>query len=170
MWCLRCFEPVRLLSPREQPVPTVQFLVPKEEPERSRWKAGANTFGPGGRIAITGLVLAFTPWTTNLVAVAVIWPCYLALAILVLRATWRKDVVQRTTIEEMAAVGSRASPPPEAPHGVPRSTLVAWVALTAFGVGIAVVWLTSGALGHGIIAVCGSIAMLVLVVRWLARS
>ncbi len=80
MWCLQCYEPVRQLTPREPPLPGIQFMPPKDEAPMSRWKAGATTFGPVGRITITLLVLLFAPWSMDGFAIIVLWPPYLVLA------------------------------------------------------------------------------------------
>ena len=61
MRCLRRYALVRQLTPRPPQLPTVHFVQPKDERPMSRWKAGATTFGPVGRIAITALVLLFAP-------------------------------------------------------------------------------------------------------------
>lgn len=170
MWCLRCFAPVRSLSPRDPQLPAVRFLADREPTERSRWKAGVNTFGPGGRIAITALVLILAPWTANLVVIAVVWPCYLILAGLVLRSTWRKDDVQTTTLAHIAATGRPAAePPPAVATPAPRSTIVAWVALGVLAGGIAIGWTLVGQVGHAVVGICGSLAGLVVAVRWFAK-
>jgi hypothetical protein len=171
MWCLRCYEPVRHLTPRDPGDPTISFLRdPDDGSERSRWKAGVNTFGPVGRIVVTLLVLAFAPRSTNLVAVAVIWPAYLASAAIVLRATWKKDHVVSTSIEEIATKGRPTSPTVEpAPTSVPRSTIAAYVVI---GLAIAAGILGWGATNedvHAALAMCGAIALLVIAVRLLVK-
>jgi hypothetical protein len=85
----------------------------------SRWKAGATTFGPVGRIAITLLVLLFAPCSMNGFAIFVLWPPYVVLATLVLRATWKRDHVQSMTVAEMAVAGRPSLAPPETPMRVP---------------------------------------------------
>ncbi len=173
MWCLRCYEPVRHLTPRRPDAPTVAVLRtrPEDEHEMSRWKAGVNTFGPLGRIGITVVVLALAPWSANLVALAVLWPAYLVLAILVLRATWKKDYVQTRTIAEMAMSG-RPSTPADAPvrPKAAQSTIVAWALIAVVGLGVSVAWATAEGPGRGIFTICASVAALVLAVRWLVRD
>ncbi len=61
----------------------------------------------------TLLVIAFAPWTTNAVALIVLWPIYLVGAAIVLRATWKKDDVVHASIAEMAVAGRPAPPPPD---------------------------------------------------------
>ena len=170
MWCLRCFAPIRALSPRKPQLPAVSFVADREEAERSRWKAGVNTFGPGGRVAITLLVLILAPWTTNLVVLVVVWPCYLILAGMVLRSTWRKGDVQTTTLAAIVARGRPAAEPP-APVAtpVPRSTFVAWAAFGGVVLAVAIGWAMVGQVGHAVVGICGSLAGLILAVRWLAR-
>ena len=92
-WCLRCYAPVRHLSPREPQLPTVNF-VHRNERARSRWRAGATTFGPAGRLVVTAIVLLLAPWSAGAVTVIVVWPCYLVLAAIVLHSTWRRDLVR----------------------------------------------------------------------------
>jgi len=114
MWCLRCYEPIRQLTPRDPGTPTITLLRdPNEDAERSRWRAGVNTFGPVGRIVTTLLVIAFAPWTTNAVALIVLWPIYLVGAAIVLRATWKKDDVVHASIAGKAVAGRPAPPPPD---------------------------------------------------------
>jgi hypothetical protein len=172
MWCLRCYEPVRLLTPREPQLPTVQFLRdPDAHRERSRWRPGVNTFGPVGRVVTTAIVLAVAPWSTNAVALVVSWPAYLVLAGLILRSTWKKDDVVATTVRELVAAHGPFEPGPEpAPIAVPRSTAVAWAAMGIIGAGGAVAWFASGSVGRGVIGICTALAALVLAVRWLSRA
>jgi hypothetical protein len=92
--CLRCYEPIRHLTPRDPGEPTITFLRgPDDGVERSRWKAGVNTFGPFGRIAVTLLVLVMAPLSLNLVSLVVVLPAYLVLAAIVLRPVWKRDRV-----------------------------------------------------------------------------
>ena len=169
MWCLQCYEPVRQLTPREPPLPSIQFVPPKDEAPMSRWKAGATTFGPVGRITITLLVLLFAPWSTDGFAIFVLWPPYLVLAGVVLHGTWRKDHVQTMTIAQMAVAGRTSSPAPALRTPIPRSTVVAWLLLVTLGLGVEVVWASSGQTVHAVIAIGASLTVLVLAVRWLAK-
>jgi hypothetical protein len=170
-WCLRCYEPVRELTPREPQLPTVNFLPdPDEHRERSRWKAGATTFGPVGRIAVTLIVLAFAPWSTNVIALVVAWPAYLTIAGIVLSQTWKKDDVATTDVREMAVLGKPSEPAVEpTPIPTPRATIVAWGVLIALGVGGAIVWFAGGSVVRGVLGICASLAALVLTIRWFTR-
>jgi hypothetical protein len=170
MWCLQCYAPVRQLTPRPPQPPTVHFVQPKEEHPMSRWKAGATTFGPIGRIAITLLVLLFAPWSMNGFALFVLWPPYLVLATLVLRATWKKDHVQTMTVAEMAVAGRPSWAPPDTRMPFPRSTVVVWLLLGTLGLGVAIAWATGGQTVHALIAICASLIALVLALRWLLRA
>jgi hypothetical protein len=169
MWCLRCFEPVRQLTPRDPPLPTVRFLNPRDERPRSRWRAGATTFGPFGRLAITALVLLCAPLRPGIFGV-VAWPAYLTLAAVVLRDTWRKDFVDTTTIAELAAAGPPAKGPERSRGQIPRSTIVAWIALGLLGLGVATAWAATGRIAHAFIGVGASLTALVLAGRWLTRD
>lgn len=173
MWCLRCYEPVRQLTPREPqlaPLPTV--AVPRVERRHSRWKAGATTFGPVGRIAITVVVLLFAPTSLDPISLFVYLPGYLAIAFVVLRSTWANDLVALPgTLEGTGGDTSREAMPRLAPAEaptlpvrtpIPRSTMIAWVVLAVLGGALGVVWTTSGNVGRGIIGIGASIAALVL--------
>jgi hypothetical protein len=169
MWCLRCYEPVRHLTPREPPLPTVHFLQPKDEGPMSRWKAGVTTFGPVGRITITVLVLLFAPWSLNGFAIFVLWPPYLVLTGLVLHGTWRMDHVQTRTIAQIAAAARPSNGAPAIRTPIPRSTVVAWLLLVTLGLGVGIVWASSGQTIRAVIAIGASLTALVLAVRWLVR-
>jgi len=170
MWCLRCYAPVRQLTPRAPQPPTLPIVRPKEERPMSRWKAGATTFGPIGRVGITVLVLLFAPWSMNAFAIFVLWPPYLVLAGLVLRGTWRKDFVQTMTLSEMVAAGRSTPASTPTPTPILRSTVVAWVLLGTLGLGVGVVWVSGGQTVRGVVGICASLAALVLAVRWFARD
>jgi hypothetical protein len=170
MWCLQCYAPVRQLTPREPQLPTAYLVQPKDERPMSRWKAGATTFGPVGRIAITLLVLLFAPWSMNGIAIFVLWPPYLVIATLVLRTTWKRDHVQTMTVAEMAVAGRPSWAPSESRMRIPRSTVVAWLLLVTLGLGVAFVWATGGQTVHALIGICASLVALVLALRWLGRA
>jgi hypothetical protein len=167
MWCLRCLEPMRQLTPREGDIPVASFVNTRPEAARSRWKAGATSFGPMGRIAITvGVLLFFPPTLGNPVTLFVYLPAYLAIAAMVLRSTWKKDVVERP----IAVEDTSGEPRPElAVEPVPTATIVAWSVLIAIGLGVAIVWTAAGNQGRGIIGIGASLAALVLAFRWFMR-
>jgi len=171
MWCLRCYEPVRQLTPRDPGEPTVTFLRDHDDgPERSRWKAGVNTFGPFGRVLVTVLVLLIAPLSLNLVSIVVLLPCYLVLASVVLHAVWKKDRVLTTSHAEVVAKSSSPGEPvPPAPVPIPRSTIVAYVVGGLLLAAAGIVWSTTGEDLHAALAVCGALGLLVVVVRWLLR-
>jgi len=170
MWCLRCYAPVRHLTPRPPQPPAVHLVQPRDERPMSRWKAGATTFGPVGRLTITVLVLLFAPWSMNGVAIFVLWPPYLVLAGLVLNGTWKRDHVQTMTISQIAAAGSTSNHPPAALRPIPRATVVAWLLLTIVGLSVGAAWASGGQVVRGSIGICASLAGLVVAVRWLARD
>jgi hypothetical protein len=168
MWCLRCYAPVRHLTPREPQLPTIQFLAPKEAVPTSRWHRGATTFGPAGRLTITAVVLLLAPWSTNPMALFVLWPAYLAIAVAVLRSTWRKDFV------EAAPTGPEPIPlgPPVEPvrTPVPAGTMLAWAGLAAVAVGVLVASRLVSFRGEVMINIAVIIAGLVLFMRWTLRD
>lgn len=170
-WCLRCYEPVRELAPRAPQLPPLPSVFePKHESEMSRWKAGATTFGPVGRLVVTGIVVLMAPGSRDVMSLVIMWPCYLLLAGVVLRSTWRRDYVDTT------GDARRAPEPSTAPSGepvrtpLPRATVVAWALLGALGAGTAIVWTASGHVGRGIIGIAASAAALVLMMRWSIRG
>jgi hypothetical protein len=172
MWCLRCYEPIRQLTPRDRGEPTITFLRSSEDDaERSRWKAGVNTFGPFGRIVVTLLVLALAPWSTNPMTLLVVGPAWLIVAVLVLRGTWKKDDVLSTSYAEMGAKGRSTDLDDVVPvrHPIPRSTIVAYGVAGALLVAAAIGWALTGRDVHALSGLCGSIALLVLTVRWFLR-
>jgi hypothetical protein len=169
MWCLRCLEPVRQLTPREGDIPVASLVNTQPDSARSRWKAGATSFGPVGRIAITvGVLLFFPPIGSigNPLMIFVYLPAYFAIATVVLRSTWKKDVVERPlSVEEPAD-----EPGPEpAIEPLPTTTIVAWAVLIAIGLGVAVAWTSTGNAGRGIIGIGVSLAALVIAFRWFMR-
>ncbi len=181
MWCLRCYEPVRQLTPREPQLASLPTAAgPRIERPRSRWKAGATTFGPVGRIAITVLVLLFVPTSLDPISLFLYLPCYLVIAFIILRSTWANDLVDLSRAGEGSEVAaSREGMPRLAPSEVPaprvrtpipRSTMIAWVVLAVLGGALGVVWTTSGDVGHGIIGICASVTALVLWIGWVLRG
>ena len=167
MWCLRCLEPVRQLTPRQGDIPVARLVTAGSDVGRSRWKAGATSFGPVGRIAITvGVLLFFPPTLGNPVTLFVYLPAYLVLAALVLRSTWKKDVVEHPLAVEEPEGEPRPEPVVEP---VPKATIFAWSVLIAIGLGVAIVWTASDNVGRGIIGIGVSLGALVLAFRWFMR-
>ena len=107
MWCLRCYEPVRLLTPRDRQLPTPADLVPidpvearpdhvwirLDKPVYSRVRAGATTWGLWGRVALSAIVLAFAPWGAFTVTSMLYLLTYIPVSILLLRSIWHREVV-----------------------------------------------------------------------------
>jgi hypothetical protein len=169
MWCLRCLEPVRQLTPREGDIPVASFVNRTPDGARSRWKAGATSFGPVGRIAITvGVLLFFPPIGSigNPLTIFVYLPAYLTIATVVLRSTWKKDVVERPLPAEEPGVEPRPEPVVEP---IPTTTIVAWSVLIAIALGVAVAWTSTGNQGRGVIGIGVSLAALILAFRWFTR-
>jgi hypothetical protein len=169
MWCLRCYAPVRHLTPRERQIPTITFLPPREELPRSRWKRGATTFGPAGRLAITAVVLLLAPWSASPIALVVLWPAYLAIAGLVLASTWRKDVVDTMPGTPVpAAPGAPLPEPVRTP--IPLATIAAWVLIGAGALGALVASRLVSSRTEVLINLAVILAGLVLFVRWTLRD
>lgn len=100
MWCLRCYEPVRQLTPRVPQLPALDVHPPRPDPPTSRWRAGPTTFGPLGRLLITAVVLAFAPWQGlggfgDPSGALMLWWLlgWSSMAVLVLRHVWRRERV-----------------------------------------------------------------------------
>lgn len=73
---------------------------PNAEPVYSRWEGGPLSFGPGGRIALTVLIVVgafigsglFAPWGSPFAIVY--WPIACAYCAFLLRAVWRRTRVR----------------------------------------------------------------------------
>lgn len=156
-WCLRCFEPVRHLSPREPQLPTPADLEPidpalvrrdhiwirLDKPVYSRVRAGPTTFGLWGRCALTALVLAMLPWGSFTATSLFYLIGYLPVAGILLAAIWRRE-----------AVG-----PPEAAAIVHDTRAIARIRAASICVGVALVTI-SLADGAGILGYLPSIPFL----------
>ena len=129
-----------------------------------------NTFGPFGRVSISVVVLLFAPLSANPLAVFVLWPCYLALAFLVLRSVWKKDFVVSTPTPARVKTAAGVAIPEPHREPVPGGTLLAWGALVVAGIALAIVWASSGHVGRATIAISASIATIVLWIRFATRS
>jgi hypothetical protein len=173
-WCLRCYTPVRELTPREPQLPPVSN--PEEPPATinrsplwglpppvySRWRAGPTTFGPVGRITITVLVLVAFPWGA-IVALNPfqLWYAlgYTIFATYVLRSTWRRDrVASEARSRRFPATGTSASL--WSRHVDAR--IVTGLALVGVGGAIAYAWTNLDAVGrYGVtaVAVVGAVAL-----------
>jgi hypothetical protein len=171
MWCVRCYEPVRHLTPRAPELASAPRLARGDLRPRSRWRGGTTTFGPIGRIAITIGVLLFFPWGTigNPITLVVYLPVYLLLAAAVLRSTWKRDLVARSH-PSMRDASSMKEPVEIVRMPLPRSTIVAWVALGVVGLGFAIVWTSSGNEVRGILGICTSLTALIVTSRWLLAN
>jgi hypothetical protein len=106
-WCTRCYAPTTEFAARAR-LHDGFVGTPSHEIRTSRWRRTATTFGPSGRLAITGLVALFVPigfWTMG----SAFWPLglwfllgYALFASLVLRSVWRP--VRITEDDEAARV------------------------------------------------------------------
>ena len=94
-WCGRCLTPVALYAAREplhEPGTFVGAITPAAR--TSRWRGGATSFGPVGRIASTLVLLASFPWwgVANLnplvLFAALAW---LVAAMIFLRSIWKPE-------------------------------------------------------------------------------
>ncbi len=73
------------------------------------------------------------------------------------------------TIAQMAVAGRTSSPAAASRTPIPRSTVVAWLLLVTLGLGVGIVWASSGQTVRAVIAIGASLTVLVLAVRWLAK-
>jgi len=108
---MRCYEPIRQLTPRAPQLPTPEGLTPidpetvrahhvwlrLEKPVYSRVRAGATTSGLWGRVLMTAVVLAFGPWGAFGVGSILYLFGYVPIAILFLHAIWRREYVGTET-------------------------------------------------------------------------
>lgn len=172
MWCLRCYEPVRHLSPRGPQLPVLDVHPPRPDPPTSRWRAGPTTFGPLGRLVATAVVLAFAPWQGlagfgSAAGGLTLWWLlgWSFLAVLVLRQVWRKERVLEPDPESMPTVRERTAH--RFPH-LGRSIrippmIVLGLLFVIVGTVVVVVWTTSDSAGRYYlvaIAVAGGTAAL----------
>ena len=74
------------------------------------------------------------------------------------------------TPEQVDAAGPSEPTPEPQRASVPRSTLVAWVVLIVAGVALSIVWGSSGHVVRTSIAMAGSIAAIVLWIRFAVRN
>jgi hypothetical protein len=94
-WCSRCLAPVTLYSPRA-PLhePGGYVGAPMNAPRTSRWRGGATSFGPAGRILCTlGLAALFPWWGLGGFDPFFLWALmgWLLAAGLVLRSVWKQE-------------------------------------------------------------------------------
>lgn len=76
---------------------------PMPKPEYSRWKAGATSFGPVGRVVSTTLVVLAVLWAT--LSFPFYLPMYLIAAGVVLVSVWRNDQVDESKTFELRNLG-----------------------------------------------------------------
>jgi hypothetical protein len=168
MWCVRCYHPVRQLTPREvSSAPVVHFLDPPDRPRSSRWRKGATTFGPVGRLVLTAFVLALAPWgglagfSTASSPLTLWWLLgWAVFASVVLRSVWRREA----PIDGSPGALDRARARMEARHPtIGRSFRIPpIVVLGAIGVvvlaGLAIGWVHADASGRYTLVAIGAAA------------
>ena len=142
-WCTRCYEPAREFSPRG-PIHRGDFVDrPIHQrgnvPRWSRWEKSATTFGPGGRIVATVLLVS-----TLLPALAYKGIVYVitfpVFAAVVLREIWAKGwVVPEEPGEKSVAQPPTAPPAPADPEPISAIRVIRWtlgvIAVAAFAYG-----------------------------------
>jgi hypothetical protein len=151
MWCLRCYEPVRQLTPRPPQLPTIHFLEPEDPHPTSRWLRGPTTFGPLGRLAITAVVLAIGPWTSlgGLGGLA-LWYLmgYAPLAVVVLKDVWRRErVLEPDAVHGHGARTRLAARFPRLARPIPPIVALGIVALLVLA-GLGIAWANLDAVGR----------------------
>lgn len=165
-WCLRCYEPVRELAPREPqlpPLPTVHEPVP--EPRMSRWHAGPTTFGPVGRISITLVVLWAGPWGSlgdfsGAADALTLWYLlgYTMLAVLILRHVWRKERVSEPDIPMREGLRARiARRMPRLGRPIPPIVVFGGVAVIALA-SLVSLWVNLDSVGRYYLVAAGAAA------------
>jgi len=172
MWCLRCYEPVRHLTPRESAPPGVVFVSSGPEHRTSRWRAGPTTFGPVGRILITALVLVLFPWhVLGDLDPLVLWYAlaYTLAATLVLRDTWRRERVVDDRPRRLAALRERlATRAPSLGRRLRIDPRAAFAALILLGVlGLSVAWTQSDPYGRYLLAAITGVLATGVLIAWL---
>ncbi len=155
-WCLRCYEPVRGLSPRPPqlpPLPTVR--EPPPEPRTSRWRAGPTTLGPVGRIVSTLVLALFAPWRGlvgfgSALGPLMLWYLlgYTLIAVVLLPHIWRRERVldpRPTAADRLRARAAAAAPRLARP--IPPILILAALGLCGL-IALAVAWTTMGSVGR----------------------
>lgn len=172
MWCLRCYEPVCHLTPRESAPPGVVFVSSGPQHRTSRWRAGPTTFGPVGRILVTALVLVLFPWQVlRGLDPLVLWQAlgYTLAATLVLRHTWRRERVLDERPGRLDALRERvAARAPFLGRRLsidPRATLAALVLLGILGLSFA--WTQNDTFGRYLLAAISGVLATGVLVAWL---
>jgi hypothetical protein len=133
---MRCFEPVRELTPRPALHEGDFVGTPIHErgniPRWSRWEKTATTFGPRGRIAATGLLfLTLVPaLSTNALVYLVTFPF---VAVVMLREIWAKGWF----LPDDPTAAQRTSSAPE-PESEPEQITARKVLRLAIAVGAVV--------------------------------
>ena len=178
-WCLRCYEPVRELAPREPqlpPMPTVHEPVhePVPEPRMSRWHAGPTTFGPVGRVVATLALALSGPWQGlvgfgGMEGPLMLW--YLlgctVLSVLLLRHIWRKERVVDPDLPVSTGIRTRIAR--RAPRlGQPIPPLIVLATLGVIGLTtLVVLWANLDTQGRFyLVAVGGTAGTGVFLVVW----
>lgn len=144
--CTRCYAPVTEFAARER-LHDGHVGTPSHEHRSSRWRRTPTTFGPFGRLAITGLLVLFVPigfWTMG----SAFWPLglwyllgYSLFASLVLRSVWHPVRIAPDDDASPAGswrvrhphLGKEISLPPRLARtaGLASIGALAWVAVTS---------------------------------------
>jgi hypothetical protein len=185
----------REFHPREPQLPPVPGVFePAARPTYSRWQTGATSFGPRGRIAATALVVLFLGMSFFYILLP-LWLILVGTAVAVLRDVWKKvRVLPEIGVRPPSgsATPSAASTPEQIREQIPEHVrrqlwssepraepvvepTPGWmVGLRVAGVialiGISVAWQVSSNTGRAIIGITGSLAALVVALRWFLRS
>jgi len=108
MWCLRCYEPVRQLTPRDPqlaPIPSEDLIdpasvrpdyvpLPRTPRVTSRILSSPTSFGLAGRLAITAVVVLILPFSGWIAPLGFVYALgALPIAFIVLRSTWAPTLV-----------------------------------------------------------------------------
>lgn len=165
-WCLRCYEPVRELSPRAPQLPPLPSVhEPDPGPRTSRWHAGPTTFGPVGRVGVTIAVALLGPWRAftgfdSIAGPLMLWYLlgYTILAILVLRHVWRRERVVDQDIPASEGLRSRlARRLPILGRPIPPTAVLGTLGVLALAT-VAVLWLSLDTQGRYYLVVVGGTA------------
>jgi len=128
--CTTCYEPVRELSPRA-PIHVGDFVgTPLHRggdiPRWTRWESTATTFGPWGRVGLTGLILVtlIPALAFNGLVYVIAFP---VVATVLLREIWAKGwyVPGEAAEEEPHAPDGSSSAPPRT-RTIESRTIIRW--------------------------------------------
>jgi hypothetical protein len=166
-WCVRCYAPVRELTPRAPVWGPGEFVdtpivTNGAVPHWSRWEKSQTTFGPFGRIAVTVVTLL---WLVSAIGHTPITAVFvLPLSVVIIRSVWQPGWV---VPPHEAAVAARGAHEPASTWLWDRSDVIGSVVLaTAWAAAIAILLYVHDPIARFIVVVTG----IVVAAAWAFRK